>query len=193
GPDAGQPAAARASGLGRGAHTVDRRSSRDQSASGARQCNRFRDAGRHGLAHPHWRRRTGDHHPRPGIWIAFRPAALRFHARDQQRAHQGQSHHHRRRRASGVCVDRQESINRRGSHTRRSREIRIKRVYRLLTWPASFLLVLAACTPPTPAPSPTGAGPRTFTLMTHDSFAVTESLLKTFEADNNVTVSVLKS
>lgn len=51
----------------------------------------------------------------------------------------------------------------------------------------TLTLLLAACASPTPA------GPRTLTVMTHDSFAVTESVLKEFESANNVTVQVLKS
>ena len=45
--------------------------------------------------------------------------------------------------------------------------------------------LLAACATP--------AGPHSLTVMTHDSFAVTDSVLKEFESANNVTVSVLKS
>ncbi|MEK7310900.1 MAG: thiamine ABC transporter substrate-binding protein [Chloroflexota bacterium] len=51
----------------------------------------------------------------------------------------------------------------------------------------SLTLLLAACASPTPS------GPRTLTVMTHDSFAITESVLKEFETANNVTVQVLKS
>ncbi|HLB47714.1 MAG TPA: thiamine ABC transporter substrate-binding protein [Anaerolineales bacterium] len=51
----------------------------------------------------------------------------------------------------------------------------------------SLTLLLAACASPTPS------GPRTLTVMTHDSFAITESVLKEFETVNNVTVQVLKS
>ncbi|MEK6574895.1 MAG: thiamine ABC transporter substrate-binding protein [Chloroflexota bacterium] len=51
----------------------------------------------------------------------------------------------------------------------------------------SLTLLLAACASPTPA------GPRTLTVMTHDSFAITESVLKEFESANNITVQVLKS
>ena len=59
--------------------------------------------------------------------------------------------------------------------------------------PPYFLLftivvwLLAACVAPTPA------GPRSLTVMTHDSFAMTDSVLKEFETANNVTVAVLKS
>lgn len=46
-------------------------------------------------------------------------------------------------------------------------------------------LLLAAC-----APQP--QGPRTLTVMTHDSFAVSEEVVAAFEAEHNVTVSFLK-
>ncbi|MEK7327321.1 MAG: thiamine ABC transporter substrate-binding protein [Chloroflexota bacterium] len=49
----------------------------------------------------------------------------------------------------------------------------------------TLTLLLAACAAP--------AGPRSLTVMTHDSFAVTDSVLKEFESANNVTVTVLKS
>ncbi|MEJ5224225.1 MAG: thiamine ABC transporter substrate-binding protein [Anaerolineales bacterium] len=47
-----------------------------------------------------------------------------------------------------------------------------------------FLFVLSACAP---------SGPRTLTVMTHDSFAVSEDLVRQFEAHNNVSVVFLKS
>ncbi len=47
-----------------------------------------------------------------------------------------------------------------------------------------FLFVLSACVP---------SGPRTLTVMTHDSFAVSEDLVRQFEAQNNVSVVFLKS
>lgn len=53
---------------------------------------------------------------------------------------------------------------------------------------------------PTAAPNPAArateapaAGARTLTVMTHDSFNVSEDVLKAFEQQNNVTVQVLKS
>lgn len=70
---------------------------------------------------------------------------------------------------------------------------------------ASLLALLAACSPATPAPtatnaptptaaaSPTPSGPRTLTVMTHDSFAVSDAVLKGFESAHNVKVNVLKS
>lgn len=68
---------------------------------------------------------------------------------------------------------------------------------------------LPAITPPKPAPAPptatrppspispvttpTSASPRTLTVMTHDSFAASEDVLKAFEQANNVRLNILKS
>ncbi len=52
-------------------------------------------------------------------------------------------------------------------------------------------LVLSACAGPTISSTP--SGPRTLTVMTHDSFAITETVLKAFEDANNATVTILKS
>lgn len=49
-----------------------------------------------------------------------------------------------------------------------------------------LLLVLAACAPAAPA------GPRTLTVMTHDSFAVSEEIVAAFEAEHNADVVFLK-
>jgi thiamine transport system substrate-binding protein len=49
---------------------------------------------------------------------------------------------------------------------------------------SSFIFVLAACAP---------AGPRTLTVMTHDSFAVSEDVVKAFEQANNAKVSFVQS
>jgi thiamine transport system substrate-binding protein len=63
-------------------------------------------------------------------------------------------------------------------------------------------IVLAACAvqaPPTrgseAATSPTGEvrSPQALTVMTHDSFAVSEAVLKQFEAENDAKVNILKS
>lgn len=53
--------------------------------------------------------------------------------------------------------------------------------------------VLVACAPTTPTVTPTPDGPRTLRVMTHDSFALSEDVLKAFEQAHNVTVTVLKS
>ncbi len=49
-----------------------------------------------------------------------------------------------------------------------------------------FTLLLASC-----APAPTG--PQTITIMTHDSFAIGEDVIKAFEAENNAKVSFIQS
>ena len=53
--------------------------------------------------------------------------------------------------------------------------------------------LIAACANPTPAPTPTPAGPRTLTVMTHDSFTISESVLQGFETTHNLKVQILKS
>src|SRR5512136_2018633 len=37
------------------------------------------------------------------------------------------------------------------------------------------------------------AGPQTLTVMTHDSFAATDTVIKAFEQANNATVTIVKS
>ena len=49
-----------------------------------------------------------------------------------------------------------------------------------------FTLLLASC-----VPAPTG--PQTITIMTHDSFAIGEDVIKAFEAENNAKVSFIQS
>jgi len=49
-----------------------------------------------------------------------------------------------------------------------------------------FTLFLASCTP-------TPVAPQTITIMTHDSFAIGEDVIKAFEADNNAKVVFLQS
>ncbi len=49
---------------------------------------------------------------------------------------------------------------------------------------SSFLFLLASCAP---------KGPATLTVMTHDSFAISEDVVKSFEDANNVKVSFLQS
>jgi thiamine transport system substrate-binding protein len=51
-----------------------------------------------------------------------------------------------------------------------------------------FTLLLASC-----APAPTPAGPQSITVLTHDSFAISEDVVKAFEADNNAKVSFIQS
>ena len=55
-------------------------------------------------------------------------------------------------------------------------------------------LALAACAPTSPSTTeaaPENGQPRTLTVMTHDSFAVSEDVLAAFEAENNVKVQFL--
>jgi thiamine transport system substrate-binding protein len=49
---------------------------------------------------------------------------------------------------------------------------------------AAFCLLLSACAP---------ASPRAITVLTHDSFAISEEVVKTFEAENNAKVSFVQS
>jgi len=53
------------------------------------------------------------------------------------------------------------------------------------------LLLLAACAPEATATQPTG--PQTITIMTHDSFAVSEEVVKSFEEANNAKIVFLQS
>jgi thiamine transport system substrate-binding protein len=53
-------------------------------------------------------------------------------------------------------------------------------------------IVLGACSPAT-APTPTGSAIRTLTVMTHDSFAASQSVIDEFETANNVKVQFLAS
>ncbi len=55
---------------------------------------------------------------------------------------------------------------------------------------AAFCLLLSACAP-TPVPTP--AGPQTITILTHDSFAIGEDVIKAFETENNAKVTFLQS
>ncbi|HXD10117.1 MAG TPA: thiamine ABC transporter substrate-binding protein [Anaerolineales bacterium] len=62
---------------------------------------------------------------------------------------------------------------------------------RILTLISVLLLALAACTSPATATQSTG--PQTLTIMTHDSFAVSEKVVKAFEQANNAKLVFLKS
>jgi thiamine transport system substrate-binding protein len=54
-------------------------------------------------------------------------------------------------------------------------------------------LVLAACGPAGGRATATPSGPRTLTVMTHDSFAISDEVKAEFEAVHNATVQFLKS
>ncbi len=57
---------------------------------------------------------------------------------------------------------------------------------RILYFLLPIFILLSAC-----APKP--SGPQTLTVMTHDSFAATDTVIKAFEQANNATVSFIKS
>lgn len=52
---------------------------------------------------------------------------------------------------------------------------------------------VATPTPAQPAANPTPAGPRVLTIMSHDSFNVSDNVIAAFESQNNVKVQFLKS
>ena len=54
-----------------------------------------------------------------------------------------------------------------------------------------FVLILAACQPLTTATPETG--PQTLTVMTHDSFSVSEELVKKFETENNASLIFIQA
>src|SRR5690242_7420623 len=56
---------------------------------------------------------------------------------------------------------------------------------------SSFFFVLAACTHKVPA-TPQSTEPQPLTVMNHDSFAVSEDVVKAFEAANHAKVIFLK-
>jgi thiamine transport system substrate-binding protein len=57
-----------------------------------------------------------------------------------------------------------------------------------------FMLVwLTACSQPQAGVEPTPSGPRNLTIMTHDSFAVSEEVVASFETENNVKIQFLKA
>lgn len=64
---------------------------------------------------------------------------------------------------------------------------------------ALMILALAACMPPTtPVPAGSASGPSeaeapTLVMMTHDSFAISESLIEQFESETGATVKILEA
>ncbi len=65
---------------------------------------------------------------------------------------------------------------------------------RVLPFVLSLLLLAACAAPPAPdAASPAVQPPRTLVLMSHDSFAVSEDVIRQFEAEHNATVEFLKA
>ncbi len=67
----------------------------------------------------------------------------------------------------------------------------MKRIY-FLSMMLVLVAVITACVPDT-ASMEEISEPRTLTVMTHDSFAISESLIAEFEAEHNVTVSFVRS
>jgi thiamine transport system substrate-binding protein len=63
----------------------------------------------------------------------------------------------------------------------------MKRITLLLI---SFLLLFTACAP---AATPTSTGPQILTVMTHDSFSVSDAVVNLFEQNNNAKIVFLKS
>jgi thiamine transport system substrate-binding protein len=57
----------------------------------------------------------------------------------------------------------------------------------------TFFIFTSACGQTTTAPTATGMEPRTLTIMTHDSFLASESVISAFETVNNVKVQILLS
>ena len=57
---------------------------------------------------------------------------------------------------------------------------------------SSFFFLVAACSP-TATATPQSTEPQTITILTHDSFAVSEKVVKSFEDANNAKVSFLQS
>ncbi len=59
---------------------------------------------------------------------------------------------------------------------------------------AAACILLAACAPAaTPTPAATPSGPVELAVMTHDSFAVSEDLVRSFEQANNAKLTFIKS
>ena len=64
-----------------------------------------------------------------------------------------------------------------------------KLIYLLIVIP----LILSACRQAANLPTNTGTAPRTLTVMTHDSFAASKSVISAFETANNVKVQFIAS
>lgn len=56
-----------------------------------------------------------------------------------------------------------------------------------------IVLFLFGCVPANPAPTSTSSEPRTLTVMTHDSFAISEEVATTFEDEHQVQLQFLKA
>ncbi len=64
------------------------------------------------------------------------------------------------------------------------------KLFALITFIAFILSAVEGCAP---APTTTPPGPRELVVMTHDSFAASESIIKEFESANNAKIKILKS
>lgn len=74
----------------------------------------------------------------------------------------------------------------------------MKRIFTPVSLFVLLALLLAACAAPTPvateaAPATSPAAPRTLTVMSHDSFNVSEEVIAQFEQANNVKVAFLEA
>jgi thiamine transport system substrate-binding protein len=65
----------------------------------------------------------------------------------------------------------------------------MKKLILLLT---TFVVLFTACSPKTTA-TPVSTEPQNLTVMTHDSFAVSEEVIQSFEEANNATITFLQS
>jgi len=69
----------------------------------------------------------------------------------------------------------------------------MKTIILIITITILCLGILTACGEDTREASPSPSEPRTLTIMTHDSFAISEMVATQFEQENNVKVAFLKS
>jgi thiamine transport system substrate-binding protein len=67
--------------------------------------------------------------------------------------------------------------------------VKTKTIYLLIT----AIFVLSACNPTLGSPTASGVAPQTLTVMTHDSFAASKSVISAFESANNVKVQFISS
>lgn len=65
--------------------------------------------------------------------------------------------------------------------------------YKILIFVTLFVLWITACTATEPTVEDTPEGPRMLTVMTHDSFAVSEEVIAAFQEANHVEVQFLES
>jgi thiamine transport system substrate-binding protein len=67
--------------------------------------------------------------------------------------------------------------------------VKTKGIYLLL----AMIVLVSGCSPVASLPTSTASTPRTLTVMTHDSFAATKSVISVFETANNVKVQFIAS